>query len=62
LTITRVLLASFDSFIVQMENGVTDSKFLHYARHEKMRTICHERRSGRADERLGAQHPVEVCQ
>ena len=30
----------FDSFIVQMENGVTESKFLHYARHEKMRTIC----------------------
>jgi hypothetical protein len=33
----------FDSFIVQMENGVTESKFLHhYARHEKMRTICHD--------------------
>lgn len=30
----------FDSFIVQTERGVTETKFLQYARHEKMRTLC----------------------
>lgn len=30
----------FDSFTVQLESGVTETRFLQYARYEKMRTLC----------------------